>query len=519
VIDQRPQAPTGQRRGPGPAPAPASGEDDGRQLASIGLRSLLAGLLAVAFAAVRVPSASLLVMAGVAAVAFDSRKLLSFRNFFITYVVVVFGLGAGLLHLGDTKVFGDAVVYLVAFLAGYLASSFRTTAGARPRALSRRPRRPVPVQPVWTRVRRRGRPRLQSVEAAMVALLVCNAAFLVLQMYKYGPIGYFRGQGLLDQFLTYGQASASGGAEQIVRFVLQYSAVGLVVYYCQACFEVGAPVRYRYPIILLVGVPIVLLRRYDAVVGAVTVAAVYAWDRRISRRPDAFPAVVARRQRAARRGAARAVAIGVAGIAAFTAAFAIGVIRLGFANTGPSGGVRASTVPILSSELTTVQAYSDIKANIDKLRYQHGRTIVLPLLLKLVPRAWLPSKPLNSGGYYMSVVHPREYAAGYAIPPTFFGDLYLNFGLAGAVVGCLALGFLTARFDRAFGAGAARRFPYFLILYANFYAVLREPISESLAGILLIVAVWAAANRLLRSRPVVVRPARRPAVAASPAPA
>ena len=66
----------------------------------------------------------------------------------------------------------------------------------------------------------------------------------------------------------------------------------------------------------------------------------------------------------------------------------------------------------------------------------------LPFLLKVVPRSWYPSKPLNSGAYYMSTVRPAEWAAGYALPPTFFGDAYLSFGTRGAIVACLLLGML-----------------------------------------------------------------------------
>ena len=193
----------------------------------------------------------------------------------------------------------------------------------------------------------------------------------------------------------------------------------------------------------------------------------------------------------------RTVAISAAVGAAVVAALLIGLLRQGF----QPGATSVGALPILTSEIYPVQAYDEIKSNIGALGHPHGKTIVLPLLLKLVPRAWFPNKPLNSGAYYMSVVRPKEFAAGYALPPTFFGDAYLNFGLAGAFIGSLALGLIAGRLDLVYRNMHLSRIPVFLLLFANFYSIMREPLSESLAGILLTIAVWRVAGSLVRARP------------------
>jgi hypothetical protein len=96
----------------------------------------------------------------------------------------------------------------------------------------------------------------------------------------------------------------------------------------------------------------------------------------------------------------------------------------------------------------------------------------------------------------MSIVRPAEFAAGFALPPTFFGDAYLSFGFGGAIVMVLALGVAAGRLDLGYKWADPNRVSWFLVAFANFYGVLRYPISESLAGILLVLAVWLIADRI-----------------------
>jgi hypothetical protein len=184
-------------------------------------------------------------------------------------------------------------------------------------------------------------------------------------------------------------------------------------------------------------------------------------------------------------------------VAVATAAF-VASIRGGKVNKSGSVGAQTDTVAMFASELTPVQAYGDITSNVEVLGHTDGRTIILPLLLKVVPRAWDPNKPLNSGAYYMSKIRPADWAAGYALPPTFWGDLYLCFGFGGAVIGSMVLGVVAARVDLAYRHTILGGIPWFLLLFANFYALVRDPLSESLSGIILTMFVWAVANRIFR---------------------
>jgi len=451
--------------------------------AFVGVRALVAGGLATALVAGRSPELPLVGLVVIATLAFDRHHLVTLRNFVLVYTVVVFGLGTAAFHYAPSSIVPDVVAYLLAFLSGYAVASGGILGSADREA-------PAPGAPtVVAGDGERGPLNRRAVEAAIVALVALNIAFLAFQLEKYGIGAYYRGQALLDQFLSYGQASPTGGAEQIGRFLLKFCGIGLVILYAQACYEARARVRYRYPIGLLVALPILSLRRYDAVVGALTALAVYACERRVA----------GRRGQAQGFRVTRTVALAAAMASAVLAALAIGVLRQGFVDPG-AGAPDAGNLPVLTSELSPVRAYDDITTNIGVLGYPRGRTIVVPLLLKVVPRAWFPDKPLNSAAYYLSIVRPGELAAGYAVPPTFYGDAYLNFGFGGALVACLLLGVVAARLDRAYKRPVLTRIPFFLILWASAFSLMRDPMSESLAGVLLTLGVWFVADHLLRHR-------------------
>ncbi len=188
--------------------------------------------------------------------------------------------------------------------------------------------------------------------------------------------------------------------------------------------------------------------------------------------------------------------MGAALVVALPAALVIGGLRQA-QQVKPSTSPLERSLPFLQSELTPILAYVEIKERQDLLGRTYGRTIVPPMLLKLVPRGLLPTKPINSGAYYMSKVRPAEFVAGYALPPTLFGDAYLNFGLVGPVGACLLLGFVAARLDRAYKYGRLSCVPGFLLASVNVYGLLRNALSESLSAIILIGVAYLLICRVL----------------------
>lgn len=79
------------------------------------------------------------------------------------------------------------------------------------------------------------------------------------------------------------------------------------------------------------------------------------------------------------------------------------------------------------------------------LPYQSGATIA-GYLIAPVPRAIWPDKPLISVGPQIgSAIYGNERSG---VPPGMFGDMYLNFGVAGILLGSVALGLILAAVDR-----------------------------------------------------------------------
>jgi hypothetical protein len=429
---------------------------------------------------------------------FDKRNPVSLRNFFVVYTVALFCIGVPLFHL-QPALYADMVLFVVVFLSGYALSALR--------------REHQPEEAAGTTVWvGHTKHRIHVVEQLMLFVACLQVLLLAVNISRYGIGGFYRGLGLIDQLSTYGKASVSGGVIQIATFLLKYSTLAVAIVYVQICLQARVKIRYRFLLLLLVVLPILSLSRSDALHGAGLLVVVNATARRIgggsaaeadagspgaSDGSDGPGFGLPRRRRLAPK---RRLSMGITMVVAIVAGLAIGSLRQNAIAPPTTTSPVARSVPLLTSEISPIQAYSEIKANRARLKRQHGRTIVLPIVFKVIPRGLFPNKPINTGAYFMSVVRPAEFAAGFALPPTLFGDAYINFGMGGAVLACLLVGLVAARLDVSYKQGRLSRLPSFLIVYANFYALVRSPLSETLAGILLTAAAWAVLSRVLGTR-------------------
>lgn len=79
------------------------------------------------------------------------------------------------------------------------------------------------------------------------------------------------------------------------------------------------------------------------------------------------------------------------------------------------------------------------------LSYQYGYTYWAGLLL-LVPRSIFPDKPLPSTGIFTEAFWPEAWQElGTTLPPGLFGEAYMNFGVAGAILCGLVFGYVMGR--------------------------------------------------------------------------
>jgi len=487
---------------PGPS-RPGRGQASPRgQLASASARYIASAcLLAIFFAfgaSGSTVSLTLGLGGGILLLTFDFRNPVSLRNFFVVYTLALFAVGVPLFHL-PPSLLADMLLYVAVFLFGYALSSLRRNGDAGSDSRTRAGL----VRPTTD--------QMHAVELLMLAFAFLQLLLLAFNVSRYGIGGFYGGQSLLDQFSTYGKASASGGVIQIVTFFLKFSTIAVVVIYVQVCLEARRNPHYRYLVLVLVGIPILSLSRSDALHGAGLLLIINVVARRIASQLEDEPADETSTPTSApdrRPARGRTLAIAATMVIALAAAFVIGGLRQSRLSPNHSFSALGRSLPLLQSEFTPIQAYGEIKQNDELLGRRHGTTIVLPIIFKIVPRALYPGKPINSGAYFMSVLHPAEFAANFALPPTLFGDAYMNFGTLGVVIACLLLGLVTARLDIACKRARLSMLPWFLIVYASFYDLLRSPLSESLAGILLTVAAWTVLRWALGLR----RPSRQPSL-------
>lgn len=479
---------------PAVAATPADGVNHvGVVVRCFALAFLLAALIVVVLVNPHWSGAVAVLLGGVVLVlTIETRHPLTLKNFFLAYTVALFSVGASLLGLSTPGLTADMLLFVAAFLAGYALSSVRVRSRAEPAVRD-------DDAPRFTATPE----RVRSIEDLLLVFAIMYALLLAFRISRYGLAAFYAGQPLVDLHSTYGQASVSGGLEQIVTFFLRYTAVAAIVLYVQTSLQNGIKIRYRYPLLLLVALPVLALARSDAFLGAWVLLAIYSIERRVTARyrQEGHVADTPVAPPARRSSPRRTLVIGTAVVVAVVSGLVIGGIRQGRLTPQSGASALERSGPLLKSELTPIQAYAEIKQYDAILGRTHGSTIVWPLLLKLVPRGFFPDKPLNTGAYYMSVVRPNEFAANYALPPTYFGDGYLSFGMGGAVLLTFLLGLAVARLDPAYREARLAKLPLFLIVFATFYAILRDPLSESLSGILIITGMWLLLRAVFTSRP------------------
>ncbi len=113
----------------------------------------------------------------------------------------------------------------------------------------------------------------------------------------------------------------------------------------------------------------------------------------------------------------------------------------------------ASTV-FGGANLASIEALSTVvEAVPDKLPYLNGETLY-SVILAPVPRALWPNKPASSTGLLLKRSLSNSSAQSGGVPPTWIGELYLNFGSFGVIIGCLLFGYISANITRWYYAHA-----------------------------------------------------------------
>jgi hypothetical protein len=76
----------------------------------------------------------------------------------------------------------------------------------------------------------------------------------------------------------------------------------------------------------------------------------------------------------------------------------------------------------------------------DVLEFQHGRTL-LAMLTIAVPSSWYPEKYLTAPGVFTLAIDPDRWVReGTTLPPGLIGEMYMNFGTPGVILGLSCFG-------------------------------------------------------------------------------
>ncbi|MCX6983443.1 MAG: oligosaccharide repeat unit polymerase [Lentisphaerae bacterium] len=393
---------------------------------------------------------------------FISRKTpFLLRHIFLIYVFAIYNIAPQVLGSDEAEYYGwflEFMAVLILFVIGYglglrLARSKRVP-HASIRAISQH--------------------KMRLLKLGLLALLLYNALVLAKGIMTLGVTKFYAGAQLVAVIQNYGKADPGGAISYALGFIL--STLTVVLLYVWVEWTMNQPASFptlfrydtkkrlalRFSFIWLVLFPLVSFSRSGVAFGALTYLAIRS---KLSKKLLTLSTLL----------------LGLLALAFFVY---VGLARAESLNA--NSGVRS----LFISELTPWSAYREIKANIEQLGYQYGNTIFPSLLLKVIPRGLWPDKPYNSSGYFMTMLHPDQFQAGYALPPTYMGDLYLNFGLPGMLVGIVLLGAFTGRID---GIVIYRQFKHiglFFIVFASYFTLLRNNIADSMFFLLVNVVLY-----------------------------
>ena len=100
----------------------------------------------------------------------------------------------------------------------------------------------------------------------------------------------------------------------------------------------------------------------------------------------------------------------------------------------------------------------------DVLEFQNGRTL-LAMLTIAVPSSWYPEKYLTAPGVFTLAIDPDRWVReGTTLPPGLIGEMYMNFGTTGVVLGLFGFGAAFGWIRRA--VKGRSRDPVIVALYA-----------------------------------------------------
>jgi oligosaccharide repeat unit polymerase len=134
-------------------------------------------------------------------------------------------------------------------------------------------------------------------------------------------------------------------------------------------------------------------------------------------------------------------------------------------------------------DVTALDPLLDILQQVPRnVPFQSGRGFY-DLAIYPIPRALWAEKPqvLGASGYYTAMFHPEYFGTGSSYGSSILGELYLNFGLSGIVIGMVVYGALAGFFQSQSARGpagvaiaASSVYPFIFGIRGGYWAFLPE---------------------------------------------
>ena len=379
----------------------------------------------------------------------DSKNILSLKNYLIIYAFLLFKLSAWFFFPDNFALPLDGCVYISSFLLGYEIKKIISNAKVT---------LPVTDQSVLVK----NEEKLLLLFKIFIGLKIFYIAFLI---YQYGFSSFYSGEMLAEKINNYGQQNTLDGILVILSSFIDNFLVALVALYIKNIAAQGKKPDYYYLAIVLLILPLLILSRSTFAFGIVTLLCVYGYFSKSLFKVYVF-------------------FIPVFALLFFVSVY-IGTLRLN-SYSGTNNATDVTSSDHFFTELTPIVAYNTVKENIHVLKYQYGKTIFLPLFTKVIPRAFWQTKPDNSTAYYAKEFDTDSFYAGFMMPLTIFGDLFLNFGIYISCFILFLLGCLVARVDLIYVNKETKNIDTYFIIFMSFYSFIRNDLPEGLVLILLI---------------------------------
>jgi oligosaccharide repeat unit polymerase len=380
----------------------------------------------------------------------DFKNILALKNYFAIYAFLIFKISTLFWFPDNYSLTFDGTLYISSFLLGYEMKKCFSSKGTETTSAIK------PDYDTYTN-------KLLYLIKIFIVLKILYALFLISQ---YGFSAFYSGRMLAEKVGQYGRQSTLDGILTIYSSFVNTFLIALSVLYVKYCSAQNKLPNYYWLTVVFLLMPLLILSRSTFAFGILTMLSIYGYFSKNMAKVYLYLIPVF--------------------IVLFTVSIYIGTLRMNSYESGEDFSSVTSEDHVVT-ELTPIVAYNGVKENIKTLKHQYGKTIILPLLFKPIPRSWWPTKPNNSGALYMREFDPGSFYAGFMIPLSIFGDLYFNFGVAVACFIIILIGVMIARFDLIYINKDFKHIDTYFILFNCFYSFVRDDLPEALISILLLV--------------------------------